>query len=116
MIISNDDLRTLCIENDYFTCGTTEQYEKLFTANSLGASISDIALIIWLCSDDVPKYEIREKLEEAQQEHEASIKQKWDADTIEEFAKRLSEHYPHSDSILRAIEREKNKMLEEKVI
>ena len=41
---------------------------------------------------------------------------KWDADTIEEFTKRLSAHYPHSNSILRAIEREKNKMLEEKVI
>ena len=43
-------------------------------------------------------------------------KKKWDADTIEEFAKRLSAHYPHSNSILRAIEREKNKMLKERVI
>ena len=63
MIIPNDDLRMFCIENDYFTCGTNRQYEKLFQANRTGASISDISLIIWLCSDDVPKYEIREKLE-----------------------------------------------------
>lgn len=46
----------------------------------------------------------------------AKERKKYDADTIEEFAKRLSEHYPRSNSILRAIEREKNKMLEEKVI
>lgn len=52
MIISNEDLRMLCIKNDWFTCGTNRQYDKLFYANSQGASLDEIATIIWLCSDD----------------------------------------------------------------
>lgn len=45
------DLRALCIEHDWFTCGTNEQYEKLFYANTNGASMEEIATIIWICSD-----------------------------------------------------------------
>lgn len=45
------DLRALCIEHGWFTCGTNEQYDKLFKANACGASIEEIATIIWLCSD-----------------------------------------------------------------
>ena len=54
--ISNYDLRTLCIRNNWFTQGTNEQYEKLFEMNKAGASIEHIATVIWLCSDsDVPE-------------------------------------------------------------
>lgn len=70
MIIPNDDLRTLCIENDWFTCGTNRQYEKLFKANRMGADIDMISTIIWLCSDEIPKYKIRETLEQAQKEYD----------------------------------------------
>lgn len=52
MLITNEKLRQLCIENDWFTYGTNYQYEKLFYANEKGFSIEEIATIIWLCSDE----------------------------------------------------------------
>lgn len=45
------ELRALCIEHGWFTCGTNEQYEKLFYANTHGFSMEEIATIIWLCSE-----------------------------------------------------------------
>ena len=51
-VIPTELLRELCIEKNWFTCGTNEQYAKLFYANSHGSSIEEIATIIWLCSDD----------------------------------------------------------------
>ena len=45
-------LRELCIENNWFTCGSIRQYEKLFYANENGCPIEEIATIIWLCSDE----------------------------------------------------------------
>lgn len=50
--ISNDELRSLCIKNHWFTCGTTHQYEKFFKMNEQGASIEQLATVIWLCSDE----------------------------------------------------------------
>lgn len=50
-IISNTDLRTLCIKNNWFTEGTNSQYEKLFYANSMGCSLEELVTIIWVCSD-----------------------------------------------------------------
>lgn len=50
-VTSSDDLRLLCIKNNWFTCGSCEQYDKLFYANSHGATIEEIAAIIWVCSD-----------------------------------------------------------------
>lgn len=50
--LTNEELRALCIENRWFTCGTTRQYEKLFDANNLGVSETQLAWIIWLCSDE----------------------------------------------------------------
>lgn len=46
------DLRALCIEHGWFTCGTNEQYDKLFYANTHKFSPEEIATIIWLCSDE----------------------------------------------------------------
>jgi hypothetical protein len=46
------NLRQLCIDHNWFTCGSIEQYEKLFYANEHGCPIEEIATIIWLCSDD----------------------------------------------------------------
>lgn len=51
-VIPTDDLRRLCIKRNWFTCGTVEQYEKLFYANSHGCTMEEIATIIWICSDD----------------------------------------------------------------
>lgn len=52
MQIGNEALRSLCIKNGWFTCGTGRQYDKLFRANVSGWSIKELAAIIWLCSDD----------------------------------------------------------------
>lgn len=35
-VTTNGILRNLCIKNNWFTCGTNEQYEKLFYANEYG--------------------------------------------------------------------------------
>lgn len=47
-----ENLRQLCIKNNWFTCGSCEQYEKMFYANEHGATIEEIAAIIWVCSSD----------------------------------------------------------------
>lgn len=44
-------LRQICIENKWFTEGSTRQYEKMFCANKMGAPLEEIATIIWLCTD-----------------------------------------------------------------
>ena len=65
-ITTNEALRALCIKNGWFTCGTNKQYEKLFYANDHGCPITEIATIIWLCSDDtMPRREILSLLKEA---------------------------------------------------
>ena len=55
--VSNDELRLLCIKNNWFTSGSIRQYEKLFELNSNGATITKLATAIWICSDDSIKYE-----------------------------------------------------------
>lgn len=50
--MSNHALRKLCIENNWFTFGDNDQYNKLFKLNKQGASVEELALVIWLCSDD----------------------------------------------------------------
>ena len=51
MYIPSDTLRRLCIQKQWFTDGTNSQYEKLFDMNRNGASVKELALIIWVCSD-----------------------------------------------------------------
>ena len=50
--IFTEDLRILCIQEDWFTNGDNSQYEKLFQLNREGASLEELALVIWICSDD----------------------------------------------------------------
>lgn len=71
MIIPNEDLRTLCIKNQWFTCGTCEQYDKLFMANRFGMSLEQIAVIIWTCTDEKwMLLTIIKELEKAQKEYD----------------------------------------------
>lgn len=51
-ITTRENLRSLCIAHNWFTCGTCEQYEKMFYANENACPIEEIATIIWLCSDE----------------------------------------------------------------
>lgn len=52
MTINNYTLYRLCNEKKYFTCGTNEQYEKLFELNTLNTSTIELATIIWICSEE----------------------------------------------------------------
>ena len=87
-IADTETLRNLCIENNWFTAGSHEQYEKLFEANESGeATVREIAMIIWLCTDpeDAENFglaSIEIKLEIAQREYEDYHKYEilWDED------------------------------------
>ena len=61
-VTTREQLRLLCIRKNWFTCGTNEQYEKLFYANESGCPIEELATIIWLCSDDCRRSDILEDL------------------------------------------------------
>lgn len=45
-------LRQMCIDHDWFTGGTNEQYQKMFDLADIG-DIDGVIYSIWLCSDDV---------------------------------------------------------------
>lgn len=69
-ITTPEELRTLCIKNNWFTCGSNRQYEKLFYANENGCPIEEIATIIWLCSDDeCRRMDVIDILVEANKKH-----------------------------------------------
>lgn len=55
-------LRGFCITNNYFHCGSNEQYDKFFKLASTGASAHDLAIAIYLCSDNDPLDIIESKL------------------------------------------------------
>ena len=73
-VTTPDELRSLCIRKNWFTCGTNRQYEKLFYANENGCPIEEIATIIWLCSDGEVHCR-RDILDELKKEHEEHL---WD--------------------------------------
>jgi len=70
-VTTTEDLRNLCIKNNWFTEGTNSQYEKLFYANKRGCSIDEIATIIWLCTPEetMCRRDILEALKEAQDKY-----------------------------------------------
>ena len=51
-VTNSERLRKICIEHNWFNCGTSKQFEKLFYANAMGCPIDEISTIIWLCSDE----------------------------------------------------------------
>ena len=73
--MKNYRLQSICIKENWFTGGSTEQYQRMFQLNDNGkVRLSDdeillhsVALIIWLCSydkndEEVPLDKIKEKL------------------------------------------------------
>ena len=51
MTIQTETLRKLCIDHEWFTNGSKKQYVKLFEANRKGASVAELASMIWMCTD-----------------------------------------------------------------
>ena len=47
-----DQVYALCNEHQWFTCGSNNQYEKLFVMIEEKAPIEEVATVIWLCSED----------------------------------------------------------------
>lgn len=85
--IDNDQLRNLCIEHNWFTCGTNRQYSKLFDMNEQGAGIEQIATVIWLCSDtDIPENNRRDIIFAL---HEAGFTERQDMSEQEHLAEWL---------------------------
>ena len=65
--MTNQKLRELCVNNNWFIDGSVEQYDKLFACNSEGVNIITLAYMIWLCSNDYLP-DIMHKLKEAEKE------------------------------------------------
>lgn len=66
MVIGFDicELYALCNREGWFNGGTGAQYDKFFELADNGAEIEELALIIWLCTPDVEREEIEDKLRE----------------------------------------------------
>ncbi len=45
------ELYTLCNKQQLFTCGTNEQYSKMFELAGSGVTRDELAYILYLCSD-----------------------------------------------------------------
>jgi len=58
-----EDVRALCIEHRWFTNGDNEQFEKLYDMIREGASLDEVALVIWICSTEATREFIRTMLE-----------------------------------------------------
>lgn len=52
--LDSSEQRTLCVRENWFTCGDIRQYSRFFQRNDEGASSEELATIIWICSDDIP--------------------------------------------------------------
>jgi len=61
--ISTEDLWILCNQENWFTNGDNSQYEKLFDLNRDGASLEELALVIWICSSNDSRETILHELE-----------------------------------------------------
>ena len=59
-----DYLFSLCNEMNWYTSGDIRQYSKLFEAAKNGASVHDIAIMIWLCTDGVKLEDVEARLVE----------------------------------------------------
>ena len=51
--MTTEKLYNVCNRYQWFTCGSTKQYERLFELNKAGASLDKLATIIWICSDEM---------------------------------------------------------------
>lgn len=59
-------LRQLCIKNNWFDLGCNSQYKKLFGMNENNAPISELALAIWVCTEEEPRDVIENQLRSVQ--------------------------------------------------
>lgn len=58
-----EEVQGLCIKYRWFTNGDNEQFEKLYDMIREGASLDEVALVIWICSTEATREFIRTMLE-----------------------------------------------------
>ena len=58
-------LYQLCNRHNWFTCGTNSQYDKLFDLAREGATLEDLTMAIWICSDNVDRADVLNILKKA---------------------------------------------------
>lgn len=66
--LDSAELRALCIKENWFTCGTTKQYEMLFETLKEKRPIHELVTIIWICSSNASKNYIEAKILEREKE------------------------------------------------
>ena len=49
-IISNDRIKALCKNHNWFTLGSSAQFEKLICINEYGCDVDELTTAIWICS------------------------------------------------------------------
>jgi len=64
MALQEMDAYRLCNEKKYFTHGDNSQYDRMFNMLSEGKPLHDIALVIWICSENVSLDDVETQLEE----------------------------------------------------
>lgn len=79
---SIEELRSLCIKEDWFTAGSSAQYEKMFDMLRDGEPMDKIAFTIAFCSDEVYEHEVLIKMEETFPETFEVTLNEWEAATI----------------------------------
>ena len=62
MQFTTEKLWSLCNKYQWFTNGDNKQYARLFDKNKEGATLKELALIIWICSSNMTEQEILEIL------------------------------------------------------
>lgn len=68
-VAPTEDLRSLCVRKNWFTCGSCEQYMKMFDMNKEKKPLEEIALVIWLCSKEVTRDEAQKELESLHEDY-----------------------------------------------
>lgn len=59
---TTNELYTICNKYGFFTNGSIGQYNKLFELNNNGADFDELSLIIWVCTTDRTRQEIKDIL------------------------------------------------------
>ena len=74
-MLTTSQVRSYCIQNNLFTAGSNNQYNKMFTMVADGKPLKDIALVIWTCSSTTKSIEnIEEDLKALSYEEEKEEK------------------------------------------
>lgn len=56
------DLVKLCTENNWFTCGSVIQYNKMLSFANEGGSAREISILIWMFSENVSIEQVEDEV------------------------------------------------------